>query len=108
MRKEPYFPSQSKLVRTSSGVNGNKIESFCGKYNSNVANLDWSSFPCEKFHDVLYISSRRIFAISPWNNLLKSKSVYELRIVESVICDRLKKTPRVTATKLCESQRKVH
>ena len=24
-RKNPYFPSQSKLVRTSSGVNGNKI-----------------------------------------------------------------------------------
>ena len=32
--------------------------------------------------------------------LLKSNSVYEFRNAESAICDRLKKSPRVTQTKL--------
>ena len=36
-------------------------------------------------------------------NVLESNSVYELRNAESVICDRLKKSPWVTQTKLCES-----
>ena len=36
-------------------------------------------------------------------NLLEINSVYELRNAESVICDRLKKSPRVTQTKLDES-----
>ena len=35
--------------------------------------------------------------------LLVSNSVYELENVESVICDRLKKSPRVPQTKLNES-----
>ena len=36
-------------------------------------------------------------------NLLESNSVYELRIAESVICDRFKKSARVTQTKLYAS-----
>ena len=63
----PYFSCQSKSVRTSSGVNGNKIQSFCGKYNSNLTS---SSSPCQKFHDVLPIFSRRTFALSLWRSLL--------------------------------------
>ena len=35
--------------------------------------------------------------------LLNGNSVYELRNAESVICDRSKKNPRVTQTKLYES-----
>ena len=39
----------------------------------------------------------------PREILLESNSVYELRNIESVICERLKKSPRITQTKLCES-----
>ena len=35
--------------------------------------------------------------------LLESNSVYGLRNAESVICDRLKKSPRVTQSKLYQS-----
>ena len=43
------------------------------------------------------------FTLDHVKTLLKSNSVYELWNAESVICDRFKKTPRVTQTKLCES-----
>ena len=43
------------------------------------------------------------FTFDQVKNLLESNLVYELRNVESVICDRLKKSPRVTQTKLYES-----
>ena len=43
------------------------------------------------------------FSLDHVKNLLESNSVYELRNAESVICDRLKKSPRVTQTKLYES-----
>ena len=42
-----------------------------------------------------------VFTLEHVKNLLESNSIYELRNVESV--DRLKKSPRVTQTKLCES-----
>ena len=42
------------------------------------------------------------FTLDYVKNMLKSNSVYELRNVESVICDRLKISPRVTQTKLNE------
>ena len=29
----------------------------------NIANFAWSGFPCQKFHDVLHISSRRRFLL---------------------------------------------
>ena len=43
------------------------------------------------------------FTLDHVKNLLESNSVYELRNAESVTCDRLKKSPRVTQTKLHES-----
>ena len=43
------------------------------------------------------------FTLDHVKNLVESNSVYELRNVESVICDRLKKSPRVTQTKVYES-----
>ena len=43
------------------------------------------------------------FTLGNVKGLLKGNSVYELRNAESVICDRLKKNPRVTQTKLYES-----
>ena len=43
------------------------------------------------------------FSLDHVKNLLESNSVYELRNAESVICDRLKKSPRVTQTKMYES-----
>ena len=43
------------------------------------------------------------FTLDPVKSLLESNSVYELRNAESVICDRLKKSPRVNQTKLCAS-----
>ena len=43
------------------------------------------------------------FTLDHVENLLESNSVCELRNAESVICDRLKKSPRVTQTKLDES-----
>ena len=43
------------------------------------------------------------FTLDHVKSLLKSNSVYELRNAESVICDRFKKPPRVTQTKLYES-----
>ena len=43
------------------------------------------------------------FTLDHVKNLLESNSVYELRNAESVICDRLKKSPRVTQTKLYTS-----
>ena len=43
------------------------------------------------------------FTLDHVKTLLKSNSVYELRNAESVICDRFKKPPRVTQTKLYES-----
>ena len=43
------------------------------------------------------------FTLDHVKNLLESNSVYELRNEESVICDRLKKSPRVTQTKLYAS-----
>ena len=42
------------------------------------------------------------FTLDHVKNLLKNNSFYELRNVESVICDRLKISPRVTQTKLSE------
>ena len=42
------------------------------------------------------------FTLDHVKNLLTSNSVYELRNVESVICERLKISPRVTQTKLNE------
>ena len=42
------------------------------------------------------------FTLDHVKNLLKNNSFYELRNVESVICDRLKISPRVTQTKLNE------
>ena len=44
----PYFPSQSKLVRISLGVNGNKIESFRGKYNSKYSKFGLVKVPMPK------------------------------------------------------------
>ena len=44
-----------------------------------------------------------LFKLDHVKNLLESNSVYELRNAESVICDRLKKSPRVTQRRLCES-----
>ena len=44
-----------------------------------------------------------VFTLDHVKNLLESNSIYELRNVESVICDRFKKSPRVTQTKLCKS-----
>ena len=44
-----------------------------------------------------------VFSLDHVKSLLRSNSVYELRNAELVICDRLKQTPRVTQTKLCES-----
>ena len=43
------------------------------------------------------------FTLDHVKSLLKSNSVYELRNTELVICDRFKKTPRVTQIKLYES-----
>ena len=43
------------------------------------------------------------FTLDHVKNLLESNSVYELRNAESVICDRLKKSPRVSQTKLYAS-----
>ena len=43
------------------------------------------------------------FTLDHVKNLLENNSVYELRNAESVICDKLKKSPRVTQTKLCAS-----
>ena len=43
------------------------------------------------------------FTLDHVKNLLESNSVYELRNVESVICDKLKKSPRVTQAKLYAS-----
>ena len=43
------------------------------------------------------------FTLDHVKNLLESNSVYELRNAESVICDRLKKSPRITQTKLYAS-----
>ena len=40
------------------------------------------------------------FTFDHVKNLLESNSVYELRNEESVICERLKKSPWVTQTKL--------
>ena len=42
------------------------------------------------------------FTLDHVKTLLKSNLVYELWNAESVICDRLKKSPRVTQTKLYE------
>ena len=44
-----------------------------------------------------------VFTLDHVKSLLKSNSVYELRNKELVICDRFKKTPRVTQIKLYES-----
>ena len=44
-----------------------------------------------------------MFTLDEGKNLLKSNSVYELRNAELVICNRLKKSPWVTPTKLYES-----
>ena len=43
------------------------------------------------------------FTLDHVKSLLKSNSVYKLRNAGSVICDRFKKTPRVTQTKVYES-----
>ena len=43
------------------------------------------------------------FTLDHVKSLLKSNLVYELRNAQSVICDRFKKSPRVTQTKLFES-----
>ena len=43
------------------------------------------------------------FTLDHVKSLLKGNSVYELRNAEPVICDRFKKAPRVTQTKLYES-----
>ena len=43
------------------------------------------------------------FNLDHVKKLLESNSVYELRNAESAICDRLKKSPRVTQTKLYAS-----
>ena len=43
------------------------------------------------------------FTLDHVKNLLESNSVYELRNSEPAICDTLKKSPRVTRTKLYES-----
>ena len=43
------------------------------------------------------------FTLGDVKGLPKSNSVYELRNAKSVICDRFKKTPSVTRTKLYES-----
>ena len=43
------------------------------------------------------------FTLDHVKNLLESNSVYELWNAESVICDRLKKSPRDTQTKLYET-----
>ena len=43
------------------------------------------------------------FTLDHMENLLESNSVYELRNVESVICDTIKKSPMLTQTKLYDS-----
>ena len=43
------------------------------------------------------------FTLDHVKNLLESNSVYELRNAESVICDKLKKSVRVTQAKLYAS-----
>ena len=68
----------------------------------NIANWAWSSSRCKKFYDVLR-SFTMALTFDHVKNLLKSNSVYKLRNTESVICDRLKKTPRVNQTKLYKS-----
>ena len=110
LRETPYFPSQSKLIRTSSGVNGNKIESFCGKYNSKYRKFDLVKVPMWKirwcsshFFKKNLCSFTMAFTLDHVKNFLKGNSVLELRNAESVICDRLKKSPWVTPTKLYES-----
>ena len=44
-----------------------------------------------------------VFTLDHVKKLQESNSVYEIRNAESVICDRSKKSPRVTQTKLYES-----
>ena len=109
-RKTPHFPSQSKLVRTSLGVNGNKMWSFCGKYNSKCSIFGLVKLPVWKipwcsshFFKKNLCSFPMTFTLDHAKSLLKSNSVYELRNAESVLCDRFKKTSKVTQTKLCES-----
>ena len=106
----PYFPSQSKLFRTSSGVSGNKIELFCVKCNSKYCKFGLIKLPVWKiprcsshFFKKNICSFIMAFTLGHMKNLLESNSIYELRNAESVICDRLKKSPRVTQTKLYES-----
>ena len=99
-RKKPYFPSQLKLVRTSSGVNGNKIQSFWGKCNSKYSKFGVVKLPVWKipwcfshFFKKNICSFPMAFTLYHVKNLLKSNSVYELRNGESVIYGRLKKLP---------------
>ena len=105
--KSPYLPSQSKLVRTLLMVNGIKIEPFCGKYNSKYSRFGLVKLPVWKspwcfshFFKKNLCSFTMAFPLDHVKNLLKSNSIYELRNAPSVICDRLKKTSRVTQIKL--------
>ena len=105
-----YFPSQLKLARTSLGVTGNKIELFCGKYNSKYGKSGliklpmWKIPPCSShFFKKNICCFIMAFTLDHVKNLIESNSVYELRNAESVIFDRLKKSPRFTQTKLYES-----
>ena len=103
LRETPYFPSQSMLVRTSSGVSGNKIELFCGKYNSKYGRFSLIKLPVWKipwcfshFFKKNICSFTMAFTLDHVKNSMESNSVYEPRNAESVIYDRLTKSFRVT------------
>ena len=63
-RETTHFPSPSKLIRTSSGVNGNNIESSCGKCNSKYSKFDLVKLPM-----MFHISSKKRFTLSIWHSL---------------------------------------
>lgn len=63
-RDTPWLLSQSKLVGTLPGVT-----KFTRSVVSDVVyigSFDYQSSPCQGFHYVLRISSKRKFALSPW------------------------------------------
>ena len=91
--------------KTSSRVNGNKMESFCGKY---TVTLKYSIFCLVKLRVskiplcFSHFFKKKIcsFTMAFTLDHVKSNSVYELRNVEPEIFARFKKSPRVTQTKL--------
>ena len=96
-----YLLSQLNLVRTSEGITGKKIQSFCGKYNAELSVPKVSWFFSDFFKKKICFFTMA-FNLDQVKYLLDSNSVSEPRNAQSVISNKLKKAPFITQRKLYE------